>query len=378
MATNGSQFLAEPVAPPKINIPTSKETVQVRVINQEIGLAFSMPPDTFFSPATPGFTDLSMPIFAFVISHGDHHIMFDAGIRRDWQSLSPAVVGMLTKMAAFPPIEQDVLDILESDTSGLGIGLEDIEALIWSHHHFDHTGDPSRFPSSTKLVVGPELKEMLSAGYPANKDAMILDSDAAGREVASVDFSQGLQIGGFAAHDYFGDGSFYLLHAPGHTPGHMCALARTTYDEASGESTFVFLGADACHHPGVLRPNEYLPLPCSINPSPFPSQRATHTVCPGHTLQGLLMHKQPNKPVFELKEGPMFWDIILSQQTVRGMQKLDVNTRIFIILAHDKSLVGNMPMFPKTVNNWFEEGVGEETRWRFFQDCESVVLNKSS
>lgn len=39
----------------------------------------------------------------------------------------------------------------------------------------------------------------------------------------------------------FGDGSFYLLEAPGHATGHMCGLARTTADPP----LFVFMGADA-------------------------------------------------------------------------------------------------------------------------------------
>lgn len=39
-----------------------------------------------------------------------------------------------------------------------------------------------------------------------------------GRPTREIEFEsdgEGLNIGGFAAFDYFGDGSFYLLDAPG-------------------------------------------------------------------------------------------------------------------------------------------------------------------
>lgn len=44
-------------------------------------------------------------------------------------------------------------------------------------------------------------------------------------------------------HDFFGDGSFYLLDAPGHLLGHMMGLARTAQDE------YIVMGGDACHDP---------------------------------------------------------------------------------------------------------------------------------
>ena len=56
------------------------------------------------------------------------------------------------------------------------------------------------------------------------------------REMSFNDSS--LCIGEFAAMDFFGDGSFYLLDTPGHTLGHMCGLARTT------PTTFILTGGE--------------------------------------------------------------------------------------------------------------------------------------
>jgi len=38
----------------------------------------------------------------------------------------------------------------------------------YSHWHWDHAGDPTRFPPETELVVGPGFKENLLPGYPQN------------------------------------------------------------------------------------------------------------------------------------------------------------------------------------------------------------------
>ncbi|KAI9170818.1 Cytochrome P450 monooxygenase mpaDE [Paramyrothecium foliicola] len=375
MASNASQFLSEPCVPPKLDLPSSSTTVEVRLIDTKFEVDFIGPPPKFYEPETPGFKDFTLPIYAFLISHGDRHLLFDAGMRRDPQNCAPVVAKMASQSMRFHEVDHDVASILDNDTR-LGVRSTDIEALIWSHTHFDHIGDPSRFPSTTNLIVGPGVKATIEVGYPTKEDAMTLDSDVAGREVLEVNFGSGLVVAGFPAYDYFGDGSFYLLDAPGHAQGHMCALARTTHDTISGKSTFVYLGADACHHPGLLRPTEFLPLPRSINPSPFASQRATATGCPGHTLQALLTHGEPNKPVFQLSNNPMCLDHQTALATVRKMQEVDALGNVFILLAHDASILSEVPVFPETVNPWYSEGWHNLTRWRFFSDCEDVVLGK--
>ncbi len=53
-------------------------------------------------------------------------------------------------------------------------------------------------------------------GYPSNPDAPIRESDYKGRNVREISFADtNLKVGRFRALDYFGDGSFYLLDAPG-------------------------------------------------------------------------------------------------------------------------------------------------------------------
>lgn len=51
------------------------------------------------------------------------------------------------------------------------------------------------------------------------------------------------------AMDFFGDGSFWVIQAPGHMPGNLCAAAKLQSDE------WVLLGSDCCHSRLVVCPN---------------------------------------------------------------------------------------------------------------------------
>jgi glyoxylase-like metal-dependent hydrolase (beta-lactamase superfamily II) len=69
-----------------------------------------------------------------------------------------------------------------------------------------------------------------------------LARDLVNRTVTEVPFpDDALRIGGLAAYDYFGDGSFYLLETPGHEIGQISALARVT----SKPPSFIYLGGDS-------------------------------------------------------------------------------------------------------------------------------------
>lgn len=53
---------------------------------------------------------------------------------------------------------------------------------------------------------------MLLPGFPEKPDSPVSASFFQGRSLREIDFKDSnLSIGLFAAHDFFGDGSFYLL-----------------------------------------------------------------------------------------------------------------------------------------------------------------------
>lgn len=87
-----------------------------------------------------------------------------------------------------------------------------------SHSHWDHLGDPARFPSSTDIVVGPaflgeNFPDGLAQPEPDCEIKKEYYENRKVREIASEQFE--LDIAGFPAFDYFGDGSFYLIDSPG-------------------------------------------------------------------------------------------------------------------------------------------------------------------
>ncbi|KKK20297.1 hypothetical protein P175DRAFT_0439724 [Aspergillus ochraceoroseus IBT 24754] len=373
---SSSLFLARPKTPPQLHIPSSSSTVTVRVIDSTTSLFLN--PPLFWQPEVKGFNGINVPIYCFLVSNGDRHVLFDLGVRRDWDNYAPKTVDLIRRTTQVKT-EKNVSEILDSHEDWVGPGpavrSKDIEAVIWSHHHFDHIGDPSTFPPSTDLVLGPGVKAFCWPAYPSNPDSLVLDSDIQGRKVREIDFAadspQICKIGRFNAFDYFGDGSFYLLDAPGHSLGHLCALARVTAgpDGDSDNSSFVFMGADACHHPGVLRPTEYLPLPVGISPSPV---RKYPHICPGEMLQGLQPHGNATEPFFTLSP-VLFPEYDVALDTVRKIEELDAADNIFIILAHDESIKESLDLFPRPINDWKAKGLRSETRWLFCKDFEDAL-----
>lgn len=303
-------------------------------------------------------------MYCFLVSHGECHILFDVGVRADWENLSPVVVPMIRNYTEVTR-GKNVADILDADTT-TGFSSKGLAAVIWSHAHFDHVGNTSLFPPSTPLVVGPGVKEECWPGYPTNPKSPMLDTDMLGRHVREIDFAgvHHTKIGRFDAVDYFRDGSFYLLDAPGHAPGHMCALARVTADPP----TFVFLGADACHFAGHLRPSSYLPLPETISPSPLP--RFLH--CPGELLQQAHPDHKADEPFVKLTQ-MTHKDQDNANDTLAKIMELDAADNVLVLLAHDDGLEGEVPFFPERLNDWHASGAKKALRWAFCKHLEGAV-----
>ncbi|RSL87849.1 hypothetical protein CEP52_015416 [Fusarium oligoseptatum] len=244
---------------------------------------------------------------------------------------------------------------------GNGIAPGDIDGIIWS-------GDPSTFPPEVDLIVGPGFKHALLPGYPADPDAVILESDYAGRNLREIDFATGLQIGQFRAMGYFGDGSFYLLDSPGHAVGHLCALARTT------PSTFIFMGGDGCHHAGSLRPNKHLPLPKELSPSPFAiPPNAEGTICQGALLEAIHPNQENTKPYYSRLASAPGRDVPEAEATIEKMINFDLREDVFVIIAHDRTLLDVINFFPKKANEWKEKGWKGASRWRFLEDFKGAL-----
>lgn len=351
--------------PPSLNIPDSKSVVNVHIINSTSrikGIPFSV----FTTPSYKGLGYLDCPAFSFLIEHtaSGRKFLFDLGVRKDWENLPAAIVKRIKDGGWTVTIEKGVADILQEG----GVAAKDIEAIFWSHHHWDHTGDPSTFPNSTDLIVGPGFKDSFVPGFPQNPEAPISQSAYEGRNFREISFAESkLVLGRFNAVDFFSDGSFYLLDTPGHAIGHMCGLARTT---ASPEATFIFLGGDCAHHGGEFRPTQYLPLPESLSPSPIP--RTHPGICPGALFADIhRLHPSSSSSTepFLLASENAAHDIAAAKDSVRKLGEFDAHENILTMISHDDTMVNVVGVFPNTLaNDWKSKGWREKGLWKFLGD----------
>jgi len=364
----------------KIEIPESSVAVDVSIINSSSWVG-NVPHYFSIEPVYPGLEFNGGPTYVFYIQHhpSGSRLLFDLGVRKNFRThLSPHLMKAMDKVGMQISVEKDVAEIL-AEQGGVRPG--DIDSIIFSHHHFDHVGDTTMFPGTTRLVVGPGYKQRYLPGYPENPKAAETTTDTyEGRGTVEIEFAENdhqvLTIGKFKAYDYFDDGSFYLLSTPGHTVGHLSALARTTAKgEDGGESTFLFLGGDIAHSCMVFRPTEKYPLPVTISPAPnsiLPlTNLAASSSCPGEFFAS--MHRLRKEPDGERKSrttpfclaaGPDE-DLAESQRSVDKLANFDGEENVLTILAHDGSLLDVLEYFPKTANEWKKKGWGPNGHWRF-------------
>ncbi|CAK7218249.1 hypothetical protein SBRCBS47491_003445 [Sporothrix bragantina] len=389
---------------PALNIPASKNTVSVAVVDSASDI--SVPMVVFMTPAVPGFEKLKAGSFFFLIEHSSgkegevpRRILFDLGLRQDWATgLSPASIKGLQFMldmkttdgqrASSIDVKNDAHTILKEG----GVDTDSIEAIIWSHSHVDHTGNPSLFGPNTALVIGPgfgtgtcscshhhtsdhpatdeALAPHIFPGYPEDPESVLLESDYKGRtlrELTSAEFDAGgIKIAGIRALDYFGDGSFYLLDTPGHSPGHLCGLARVQSGPEEKDNHFVLMLGDGIHHMAEMRPNPYKPLPSEWAESKllshFPEGSTTAPLLKPAGTKGESIHLDPEQ----------------ATTIINNLSTLDAHSNVFSVAAHDMHVykvledaqkTGAPALFPGgTVNDFVARGFVEKTQWSFLED----------
>ncbi|KAI0275159.1 metallo-beta-lactamase superfamily protein [Gloeopeniophorella convolvens] len=302
-------------------------------------------------PIVPGNTILRFPSFSFLIQseHTGQNVLWDLAIPKDHEVMYPPIVlAQIEELGSNFTVTADVSEVLTEN----GVALESINSIFWSHHHFDHWGNPAL----------PGFEADFPPGYPTNQSGQVPDSAFAGRTVRELDFNTTdvIQIGQFAALDYWKDGSFFILKAPGHTSDHMVALVRTTSD------SFVLLAADSGHNSGEYRPTEQIPLPPTLLPCPRDPVK-THSSCPGEPYVATNPHNSSTIPFYNISlESSLYDNPAQAASTLEGVEAFDAHGDVFVVIAHDAFLLDVIDFFPNaTLNNWKNKGWKELGRWRF-------------
>lgn len=177
-----------------------------------------------------------------------------------------------------------------------------------------------------------------------------------------------MKIGQYPAHDFFGDGSLYILDVPGHDIGHISGLVRVT------PTTFVLLGGDVCHYGGSFRPSLYVPLPDEILPTPALAR--FRLPCPCTTFTNLHPHqddesKSRTTPYYKVssKDGSWNIDAAIAQTSINRLIEFDASEDVFVVIAHDTGLCDVVDFFPHgTLNDWKKKGWKAQMHWGFLNE----------
>ncbi|KAF1848889.1 Metallo-hydrolase/oxidoreductase [Cucurbitaria berberidis CBS 394.84] len=223
----------------------------------------TLPEKLFVTDADPE-KRATVPSLSFLIQHTSNQnssntdkLVFDLGLKRDFSGYREAQAHHISQRQ--PTVVSP--DAADSVRKG-GLDPKDVDTIILSHVHWDHVGTPSDF-SNAEFVVGSGTMHLLANGggplYPAelfNPDELPLERTRELVPVREEDKEKAFtrqtshtwsSLAGFpAAVDFYGDGSVYIIDAPGHLVGHVNLLARIDPNK------WVYLGGDCCHDPRIL------------------------------------------------------------------------------------------------------------------------------
>ncbi len=299
------------------------------------------------------------PIYVFLIKHpaSNKAYIFDLGIRTDLDSLPPYLKkNVLPTFKCEPLSPAELLKQHGSADQQPSV----VEAVIFSHMHFDHVGDGGKQGfEQAELWVGPTTCTYARPGYPVDEGAPTLSetlpADGTRKIVESYVSDEMLReagdkragcvakgkaegkytavelkepswtpLGAFdRAYDVFGDGAAYLVDAPGHSAGHQMMLVRTTTSRS--QDTFVLLAGDCYHHPELLKDPR-------------------RTARPPYSKEG--MHGEPEQAI----------------DTIWRTREFAKRENIWVMGAHDFTVGESIAPGTKlveglvSVNKWFEKG----------------------
>lgn len=175
---------------------------------------------------------IRIPINAYVIEHRDGLILFDTGmdpaIVSDPDYISSPIGRFLLRRIFRLHIGPD--DALDNQLAALDYSASDVAKAVISHLHFDHIGGIADVPQAELLVSRDEWQQ-LSGPHP-ERDWVLRDHIelpcARWRPIDFAPTSDPLLEPFGGSYDVMGDGSMMLLPTPGHTPGSLSMLVRST------------------------------------------------------------------------------------------------------------------------------------------------------
>ena len=181
------------------------------------------------------------PISAYAIEHRDGLVLFDTGVAPALVSdpdyiNSPIGRFILKKVFRFHIGPKDALD---KRLEAIDLAVADVRKVVVSHLHFDHIGGIAHVPQA-ELLVSQDEWQQLAARHPERDWVLREHIELPGANWQPIEFAPTndpllAPFGG--CYDCMGDGSMVLLPTPGHSPGSISMLVRS-----SGLPPLLFVG----------------------------------------------------------------------------------------------------------------------------------------
>ena len=165
----------------------------------------------------PGETYPSLTPF-YVVDHPKGTVLIDTGTSYEMlqnpEEYGPYGAGYISEFAA-DEIEMSEDRKAVNQVADLGYDPADIDCVVMTHLHLDHTGDIREFPDSEFIVQQDELEY---AWWPADPIQQNLYVEGDFGVFHSPKYSVTAISGNY---DVFGDGTIECIPTPGHSPGHQ-------------------------------------------------------------------------------------------------------------------------------------------------------------
>lgn len=179
--------------------------------------------------------EVTIPVPCFLIEHPRGLVLFDTGIIPEASEDPLSVYSAET--LAFNHLDYAPHQRVDRQIEALGFSLADVEHVVVSHLHDDHTGGMRFFAHADMYVGEGELPHAYWPHPPQRNLFRYRDIDPT-REFRWHELP--------TDHDIFGDGSVVVLRLPGHTPGSSGLLVRLP-------TRTLILTGDAVHLRAAIR-----------------------------------------------------------------------------------------------------------------------------
>ncbi|KZT57141.1 hypothetical protein CALCODRAFT_517617 [Calocera cornea HHB12733] len=252
--------------------------------------------------------------------------MWDMGLVSDKERLGPELAREMDSRFVFnvPPSAQ--LPELYKRLSPPPATLDTLSGLILSHVHVDHYGALDEFPAEIPLIVGPGTKAWVDTSSDDDRPIPLsfwkhpkVISEV-GEEGARGRGKQWQKVGSFdKGWDFFGDGSMWIMQAPGHCPGHQVALCRVS----TSPDTYVLLSGDTCHSRYIY--------------SPFPGPDLRSDVA-------CWVHPSHGPPGSEKGETTMHVDLEEAYRSIARLTRMEMEDNVICIVAHETEMARELDL----------------------------------